>query len=153
MNGTERGVMNLTTTFICGCLFGTLAFAGTVVGQQPRTQWDGVYAKEQASRGERLYVKQCASCHGPDLGGGEMAPGLNGGEFNANWNDLSLGDLFERMRVSMPQNNPGSLTSEENSDILAYILNKDGFPAGDTELPAQTQVLRTIKFVAIKPAP
>jgi mono/diheme cytochrome c family protein len=145
--------MKTAMTFIGASLVGTLAFSGSMAGQQLRTQWDGVYAKAQANRGERLYVKYCASCHGPDLGGGEVAPGLTGGEFNANWNDLSLGALFERMRVSMPQNNPGSMAPEENADILAYILDKGSFPAGDTELPTRTELLSTIRFVAIKPAP
>jgi mono/diheme cytochrome c family protein len=62
----------------------------TAAAQQPKSQWDGVYTEEQAKRGERVYAHYCASCHGPDLAGGEMAPGLTGGEFSANWNDLSL---------------------------------------------------------------
>ena len=57
-----------------------------------------------------------------------MAPGLTGGEFTANWNDLTLGDLFERMRISMPQNNPGSLSRQQNADILAFILTKGELP-------------------------
>ena len=59
-----------------------------------------------------------------------MAPGLTGGEFTSNWNDLSLGDLFERMRISMPQNAPGSLSRQQNADILAFMLYKGNYPAG-----------------------
>ena len=124
----------------------------TVFAQQAKSQWDGVYTAEQAKRGEGFYAQYCASCHGPDLAGGEMAPGLTGGEFSSNWNDLSLGELFERMRISMPQNAPGSLSRQQNSDILAFVLFKSNFPAGTTELPTQTEVLNTIKFVASKPA-
>jgi len=80
-----------------------------------------------------------------------MAPGLTGGEFNANWNDLSLGQLFERIRVGMPGNAPGSLSRQQVADILAFMLNKSKFPAGSTDLPTQTEVLNTIKFVATKP--
>jgi quinoprotein glucose dehydrogenase len=83
--------------------------------------------------------------------GGEMAPGLTGGDFTANWNDLSLGDLFERMRISMPQNNPGSLSRQQNADILSFILQKGGYPAGEAELPGQTEVLNMYKFLAMKP--
>src|SRR5262245_49010222 len=81
---------------------GAWAGNGTVKAQQSKSQWDGVFAQEQAKRGEGLYSQYCSSCHGQDLTGGEMAPGLTGGEFNANWNDLSLGQLFERIRVGMP---------------------------------------------------
>jgi mono/diheme cytochrome c family protein len=117
-----------------------------------KSQWDGVYTEAQAKRGQALYAEHCASCHGDELGGGEMAPGLIGGEFSANWNDLSLGDLFERMRISMPQNNPGSLSRQINADILAFILQRGKYPAGSTELPGQTEALNQIKFMATKPA-
>jgi S-disulfanyl-L-cysteine oxidoreductase SoxD len=138
-------------------LAGTMAFGaagarGTLAAQQAKSQWDGVYTEEQAKRGEPLYSQYCASCHGPDMAGGEMAPGLTGGEFSANWNDLSFGDLFDRIRVSMPQNSPGSLTRQQDADILAYMLYKAAVPAGKTELPTQTEVLGTIKFVAAKPS-
>jgi mono/diheme cytochrome c family protein len=123
----------------------------TVSAQEAKSQWDGVYTLEQAKRGEALYDQQCSSCHGADMNGGEMAPGLSGGEFTANWNDLSLGDLFERMRISMPQNAPGSLSRQDNADILAFILHKGNYPAGKTDLPTQTEVLNTVKFLASKP--
>ena len=132
--------------------FGAFGARGTVAAQQAKSQWDGVYTEDQAKRGEGLYSQYCASCHGPDLAGGEMAPGLTGGEFSSNWNDLPLGELFERMRISMPQNAPGSLSRQQNSDILAFVLYKGNFPAGATELPTQTDVLNTIKFMASKPA-
>jgi mono/diheme cytochrome c family protein len=132
--------------------FGAFTARGTVAAQEAKSQWDGVYTEEQAQRGEPLYSQYCASCHGPDMTGGEMAPGLTGGEFASNWNDLSLGELFERMRISMPQNSPGSLSRQQNADILAYMLFKSSFPAGTTELPIQTEMLNTIKFIASKPA-
>src|SRR5437762_7957111 len=124
-------------------VFGASGPRGAVAAQQSKTQWDGVYTADQAKRGEPLYSQYCASCHGPDLTGGEMAPGLTGGEFQSNWNDLSLGELFERMRISMPQNAPGSLSRQQNADILALVLFKSNFPAGTTELSGQTDVLTT----------
>jgi len=132
---------------------GMLVAVGAAAGQTPRTQWDGVYTKTQAERGGQLYARYCASCHGADLSGGELAPPLTGGDFNANWNDLTLAGLFDRMRISMPQNNPGSLLPEENAAILAYMLGRGGFPDGSTELPGQSGALAAIKFVAVRPAP
>lgn len=146
--------MKLTVAILA--LAGTLAYGissatGTVAAQGAKSQWDGVYTEAQAKRGEGLYGQYCASCHGPDLAGGEMAPGLTGGEFTANWNDLSLGDLYERIRISMPQNAPGSLSRQQNSDILAYILRKMNIPVGTAELSTQTEMLKEIKFLASKP--
>ena len=132
--------------------FGVFGARGTVSAQGSKSQWDGVYTEEQAKRGEGLYAQYCASCHGPDLAGGEMAPGLTGGEFSSNWNDLSLSELFDRIRISMPQNSPGSLSRQQNADIMSYMLFKASVPSGKMELPTQSEVLGTIKFVASKPA-
>jgi mono/diheme cytochrome c family protein len=116
-----------------------------------RSVWDGVYTNEQSARGSGLYQTQCARCHGTDLTGGESAPALMGGEFSSNWNGLTVGDLFERIRVSMPANNPGSLSREQDADILAFVLSMNGFPAGKAELEHQTETLRQIRFETVKP--
>lgn len=125
--------------------------AGQVVWAQSQSQWDGVYTSEQAARGEKLYAGKCASCHGQALMGGEQAPPLIGSEFATNWNDLRLGDLFERIRISMPQDNAGSLSRQENADIVAFMLSRGNYPAGEAELPAQASMLNQYKFLAVNP--
>lgn len=116
-----------------------------------RSVWDGVYTAEQAKRGEALYASNCASCHGSALGGGESAPPLTGGEFMANWNGLTVGDLFDRIRVSMPADRPGQLGRQQNADILAFMLSVSQFPAGKSELEHQSEVLKQIRIEAEKP--
>ena len=101
--------------------------------------------------GQALYEEQCASCHGPDLAGADQAPALVGAEFNAGWNDLAISDLFERIRTSMPADKPGTLKSEQVADVLAFVLSKGGFPAADSELPAQTDTLKDMKFLSKQP--
>jgi mono/diheme cytochrome c family protein len=110
-----------------------------------------VYTLEQAKRGEPLYAQHCGSCHGVALEGGEMAPPLAGGAFNANWNGLSMGDLFERTRISMPQSSPGSLSRPQYTDILAFMLSSGSFPEGQSELPRETEALKEIRFQSEKP--
>ncbi len=132
-------------------MIGVVGPVGTVGAQQAKSQWDGVYTTEQAARGGQLYSQQCATCHGGDLAGGESAPALAGGEFNSNWNELSLGDLFERIRISMPQSAPGSLSRQQNADIIAYVLSRSAVPTGKTELPSEKEDLGKIKFLASKP--
>ena len=80
-----------------------------------------------------------------------MSPGLVGGEFVWNWNGLSVGDLFERVRVSMPQGMPNSVSRQEKADILAFLFSANDFPAGDTELANRTGRLAGITFLAQKP--
>jgi len=116
-----------------------------------RSVWDGVYTEEQAKRGEPVYHKECAPCHGDSLAGGESAPPLSGGAFLANWNGLTLGDLFDRIRKTMPQNAPGKLTKQQNADVLAYTLSVNKFPSGKAELSKQSEFLKEIRFEASKP--
>ena len=131
--------------------FGALCLLNAQPPQMTRSVWDGVYTDDQAKRGQPLYGEQCASCHGATLEGGESAPALAGGEFLSNWNGLSVGDLFERMRTSMPQNKPGKLSREVNANILAYMMKANQFPAGKTELSHATEVLKEIRIDATKP--
>lgn len=113
--------------------------------------WDGVYTAEQAKRGEILYAQKCVRCHGSDLAGGEVAPALNNAEFKANWSGLSVDDLLERVKVSMPQDDPGSLSRQQTADVLSFVLFRNGFPEGKTELAREAEVLKTIRFEANKP--
>jgi S-disulfanyl-L-cysteine oxidoreductase SoxD len=115
-----------------------------------RSVREGVFTAEQAKRGDSLYGQHCASCHGTMLEGGEMAPPLAGGAFTSNWNGLTAGDLSERIRVSMPQNNPGSLSRQQCADILAFMLSAGGFPAGKAELPRETETLKLIRFETLE---
>jgi cytochrome c len=125
----------------------------TAVHAQPPSKsiWDGIYTEEQATRGKALYSQECASCHGGELTGGEMAPPLAGGEFMAGWDGLTVGDLFERIRISMPQNAPGSLSGQQNVDILAFIFSASKFPTGTAEMPKEAGILKQIKFEVKKP--
>ena len=119
---------------------------------ESRSVWDGVYTEEQAKRGDEVYKKECAACHGAELTGGESAPPLIGGAFQANWNGLTLGDLFDRIRKTMPQSKPASLTRQQDSDVLAFMLSVNKFPAGKTELYRQSEMLKEIRFETKKPA-
>jgi mono/diheme cytochrome c family protein len=127
--------------------------AGAGWAQAPKTQWDGVYSEEQSMRGAALYKQSCVGCHGEDLSGGgvESAPPLIGSKFSAKWDDLTLGNLLDQMVMSMPQDAPGSLARDQHLDILAFILAKNGFPAGKTDLASKAEALSAIKIVAKKP--
>jgi mono/diheme cytochrome c family protein len=137
--------------FMRACIALAAVMTVELPAQQPRTIWDRVYTDEQAGRGQKLYAQQCAQCHGDGLTGVEAAPPLTGDMFNSNWEGVALSDLFERIRTSMPQNNPGSLTRAQTADILAHMLKVGGFPAGDTQLDGQQGALVQTKFVTYKP--
>jgi len=124
---------------------------GQTVGAGAQTVWSGVFTPAQADRGGAVYAQSCANCHGSGLEGADMSPALAGAAFMASWNDLTLGDLAERIRISMPADKPGTLSRQEQTDVIAFILRSNRFPAGTIELPTATPALRTIKFVTVQP--
>lgn len=116
-----------------------------------RTVWDGVFTAEQAKRGESRYQEQCSVCHGTELQGDGMAPALQGPAFTANWEGLTVGDLFERIRISMPPPAPGTLSRQTIADVLAFLLNYYHMPAGSGELEGMPEKLKLIKLTFKKP--
>jgi len=127
-----------------------LLLAIAVLAAAEPSVWDGVYTVEQARRGETAYLTACASCHGTALEGGDMTPALVGGGFTSNWNDLTVGDLFERIRTTMPLDMPGKLSRQQNADAIAFILKANGWPAGATELPADPAALKQIRIQSVR---
>jgi len=122
-----------------------------LVSAQGKTTLDGVYSEAQAKRGEAVYSSTCAGCHQPDLSGDGQTPPLAGKDFNMDWVDQSVGDLFERTRISMPADKPGSLAPADVADVIAFVLSKGKFPAGSADLPSDAAALKAIKFVSPQP--
>ena len=105
---------------------------------------DGVYTAEQAGQGKVLYQKQCASCHGNALEGhGKNVP-LAGDVFLDKWTDQTMADLFMKTNATMPASDPRTLTPDETSRVLAYILSMNKFQPGKNPLPTDPDGLGAI---------
>jgi PQQ-dependent dehydrogenase (methanol/ethanol family) len=119
-----------------------------VVSGQP-TQAKETYTAAQSAHGRELYGQHCAGCHGDSLEGA-AAPPLAGAPFVAAWGlpTRNVDDLFYILRSSMPRPNMGSLDLAEYVDILAYILSRNGVPAGPAALTADPERLSAIRIPA-----
>jgi mono/diheme cytochrome c family protein len=104
----------------------------------------GWYTADQAARGHPAYNSYCAQCHGPELKGA-MGPPLLGDAFINKWAHKPLLDLFNYEQSKMPPTNPGSVPEDKMWLITAYILQKNGFPAGSSPLDAQTAARALVK--------
>ena len=103
----------------------------TALAQAPTSVLDGVYTHEQAQRGEAAYGAACAGCHeGQDADGPELA----GRVFLDRWREDTLEPLFTFVKTRMPGQKPGSLDDRAYADILAFVLEENGLPAGTREL-------------------
>jgi mono/diheme cytochrome c family protein len=124
-----------------------LSAAYATVGAQDKVS-AGVYTDEQAALGEGVYKEQCAACHGDNLEGSGPMPPLAGLDFLTNWKGKTLGDLYEKTQTTMPATAPGTLTSEQTADILAYMLKASKYPAGTTALVGKMEALLPISIDA-----
>jgi len=106
----------------------------------------GVYSAVQARRGEAQYRISCATCHGVDLRGSEGGKPLMGRTFRSSLLDRTVGDVYENLRVTMPEDNPGTLPRAAYIDVIAYLLEANGYPAGAEELAADSAALSRIRI-------
>jgi hypothetical protein len=109
-----------------------------VAAQDMQSTMSGVYTAPQAARGEETYMGVCVACH---PAGTYKAAGFRG-----NWKGRPLSDLFDQVREKMPKNDPASLSQQEYIQLVAYLLKINDVPAGETELPADNDVLRKIRI-------
>jgi mono/diheme cytochrome c family protein len=144
---SQQVVVNRIVILCCGVLAAGLFYSELRVhaaGEQPA---GGLYSAAQAKRGADLYQsQQCGLCHGADLGGVGPSPPLSGDFFLSSYTDKSILVLFDKTQKGMPQSNPGSLTPAQTSDLLAYILSMNKYPAGEEELPADREKLKAIEI-------
>jgi mono/diheme cytochrome c family protein len=117
----------------------------------PRSTWDGVYTLSQAATGEALYQDKCYRCHDREGVGKEHASSLVDSVFGSEWDGLTVRQLFDRTRRSMPMDEPGSLSREDTAALLAYLFQLNGFPPGTSPLPDSSDRLDQITYVASKP--
>ena len=126
------------------------ALTVTVGAQGTRSSNEGVYTKDQATKGEAVYKEQCAACHGDNLEGSGPMPPLAGKDFLANWGGKPVADVFDKTQTSMPATAPGSLTPEQTADVIAYLLSVGKYPAGADALPGTADDLKKISIDAPK---
>lgn len=125
-------------------LAGLLLVATLGSATQAQSLQAPTYSLAQAQRGQAAYMQNCSGCHGDQLdnGEGDGAPALVGPSFTQQWNTKSLDELFSFINDNMPASNPGSIPPATNADILAFLLSKNGIPAGANELPPDVTKLK-----------
>ncbi len=113
-------------------------FADTPV--EPEASSNMFYSNQQASRGEGLFRDNCVSCH--------SSSEFSGSSFERRWRNRAVGDIYEFILYSMPDDNPGGLPEQTYADIVAYMLQMNDFPAGSSELPTSLDALMEMKMFA-----
>ena len=113
-----------------------------VEAKPPRVLIPVTFSDEQSSRGEKRYKKDCQECHGDNLKGGLNggAP-LRGRAFEEKYlRGAPASAMFALMSTSMPPNSPGRYSATTYSELMAYILDKNGFRPS-APLPSELDAL------------
>ncbi|HEY3933246.1 MAG TPA: cytochrome c [Gemmatimonadales bacterium] len=96
----------------------------------------GMYTVAQGVRGGNVYQAQCTRCH--------LEADHTGGDFRTAWQGLTVRSLFDYLRSTMPDDDPGTLSEQDYLDVTAYLLKLNGMPAGGTALTADSVVLKKL---------
>jgi hypothetical protein len=114
---------------------------------RPRTVWDGAYTDTQAERGRTAYEASCARCHTlsplpettqPAAGNGGS---VTGEKFWRMFQQRSVGDLLAYLKKFMPNGaQAGTLPAATYNDLVALILQANGFPSGAAEVSPEAGI-------------
>lgn len=112
---------------------------GGEAGQEAaKTVNDGVFSAEQAARGQKAFESRCTTCHEPSR--------FTGPDFVKQWSDQPLHALYDVMKTTMPEDNPGSLQPQQYADIVAFFLQLNKLPAGTEELNGTDEAMKAVKM-------
>jgi len=93
------------------------------------------FTADQAAAGKTAFNANCAVCHGNTLTNGTFAPPLGGEYFHHKWVGQTVGAFYDHAH-KMPPAAPASLPDQTYTDIVAYVLQLNGYAAGATPLPS-----------------
>ena len=113
------------------------------VYEQPAAKLTGWYSAEQASAGGKLFANSCSGCHGAKLEGG-MGPALSGAAWKQRFGGVKLLTVWGQIKGPMAQFAGTTFTTQQSLDILAYLLQQNGLPAGARPLTDTRELSDTI---------
>ena len=96
----------------------------------------GFYSVAQAERGLGVFRGMCSECH--------YTSEFRGDDFEWQWRRQTVWDLYRSMTRTMPENDPGGLPDRTYADVIAYILQINGYASGNAELVPERATMDSI---------
>ena len=138
--------LSLGVILIVGCAGGNPSpeVMPSVGGEPPSSETASSatvsFTVEQMERGRDVFDFVCGECH--------VASEFRGDGFQFRWRRQTAWDFYRTITTTMPENAPGALTKQEYVDVLALILEMNGYVAGNAELPATQTALDQLPMSA-----
>ncbi len=96
----------------------------------------GAFSADQVARGETTFANNCSECHLSDLSG-RAGPPLKGDAFVDRWRGKPVESLFEKIKTTMPADWRTQLNESRTLDLVAFLLQQNGFASGDRALSVE----------------
>ncbi len=126
---SRRGPGGLALWLTCGLL------SQAVVVEVLHAQAAGApYTTAQADAGQEVYSARCSVCHRADFSGSFEAPELAGPNFRNTWGPRPLSELLELVVSTMPPDEAGTMSPQETTAVIAYILRENDIEASGAPL-------------------
>ena len=134
--------MRNKTILLLGAAIAVGALGATAMGQNATPGTSGPFTGPQAAAGHQAYENNCAPCHLQDMSGTNDAPALAGTPFMGAWGKRSTAALYSKIATTMPLGAGGSLSEKQYTDIVAYILERNGARAGCAAIDFDVDAIR-----------
>ena len=132
--------MQSTTRLLAGATLALTTAIGVssapAQGAAQKSSNDGVYTKLQAERAKPQFAKMCADCHAFSVAAKKKTGDVLLGDtpFMKRWTGRPLSELVTTIVMTMPNDGSGEVTEAQGLDLVAYILQQNGYPAGSAAL-------------------
>ena len=115
----------MNAKLLVGCLFGVVLFTSACGGNPPASNTTVLTWGQAAAAGQSVFAGNCAICHGSN-GQGITGPAIIGPSEALVKYQTAQG-LLQFISAAMPLSNPGSLSPQQYSDVLTYLLVQNQF--------------------------
>lgn len=120
--------------------------AGKTAAPAAEASVPALFTDAQAEAGKTKFMQNCAQCHGPTLTG-RSGPALKGVHFASPTAGFHVGDIFTIVSQNMPATAPGSLEHDDYVQIMAFLLQQNGYPAGSSKLTFDDALHSKVKLI------
>lgn len=101
---------------------------------------DGIYTKAQADGAKAQFDKICADCHAFTVAAKKRPNDLPLGDepFLSKWTGKTVDELVTVIVLTMPNDGSAVVSEAEALNLMAYVLQQNGYPAGATPLTKES---------------
>lgn len=109
---------------------------GPPYGPVQKSTNDGIYTKAQADGAKAQFDKICADCHAFTVAAKKRPNDLPLGDepFLSKWTGKTVDELVTVIVLTMPNDGSAVVSEAEALNLMAYVLQQNGYPAGAAPL-------------------